>query len=112
MDALPLDAGTPAKSIEQAFLNAARLGRDTDPDTFLSSLDAAAQSLARRPGLRLLVAIAEEPSLSTEAESLMLHIVEFCKSNSVRVIVLDPAEVPAKTAGGSFKGLVLCPTNS
>jgi hypothetical protein len=105
MDALPLDAGTPAKSIEQAFLNAARLGRDTDPDTFLSSLDAAAQSLARRPGLRLLVAIAEEPSLSTEAESLMLHIVEFCKSNSVRVIVLDPAEVPAKTAGGSFKGL-------
>src|SRR5580658_10827572 len=33
MDALPLDSRTPAKSIEQAFLKAARLGRDTDPDT-------------------------------------------------------------------------------
>jgi len=105
MDALPLDARPPAKSMEQAFLNAAQQGRDTDPDTFLSSLDAAAQSLARRPGLHLLVAIAEEPSLSGEGENLLQHIVEFCKSNSVRVVVLDPAEVPSKTAGGSFKVL-------
>ena len=105
MDALPLEAGTPAKSVEQAFLDAAHQGRDTDPDTFLSSLDAAAQSLAHRSGLRLLVAVTEEPSLSSEGENLLQHIVEFCKSNSIRVVVLDPAEVSSKTAGGSFKAL-------
>jgi hypothetical protein len=105
MDALPLDAGTPTKSVEQAFLNAARQGRDTDPDTFLSSLDAAAQSLARRPGLRLLVAVTEEPSLSGDGENLLQHVVEFCKSNSIRVVILDSAEVPSKTPAGSFKVL-------
>ena len=105
MDALPLDAATPAKAIEQAFAAAASLGRDTDADTFLSSLDAAAQALARRPGLRLLVAIAEEPSLSSDGENLLQHIVEFCKSNSIRVVVLNPAEAPSKTADGSFKTL-------
>src|SRR5580693_7457573 len=35
VDALPLDAKAPAKSIEPAFLNAAREARDTDPGTFL-----------------------------------------------------------------------------
>ena len=105
MDALPLDSGTPAKSVEQAFLNAARQGRDADPDTFLSSLDAAAQSLARRPGLHLLVAIAEEPSLSSDAGNLLHQIIEFCKTNSVRVVMLDPAAVSSKNAGGSFKAL-------
>ena len=103
MDVLPVVASTPAKSIEGTFLEAARLGRDADVDTFLSSLDAATQALARRPGLRLLVAVAEEPSLSTEAENVLQHIVEFCKSNSVRVIILDPSAIGAKVPGGAFK---------
>jgi hypothetical protein len=31
--------------------------------------------------------------------------VDFCKSNSIRVVVLDPSEVTAKKAGGSLKAL-------
>jgi hypothetical protein len=105
VDALPLDARTSVKAAEPSFLNAARDARDTDPDAFLNSLDRAAQALAGRPGLRLLVAIAEEPPLSTDAETQLKLTIDFCRSNSIRVIVLDPAEVSAKNAGSSWKAL-------
>ncbi len=105
VDALPLDAKIPAKSIEPAFLNAAREARDTDPDTFLNSLDRAAQSLAGRPGLRILVTIVETPPLSVDAETQLKQTIDFCKSNSIRVVVLDPATVPSKYASRSFLAL-------
>lgn len=104
-DALPLDAKTPAKTIEPAFLAAAREGRDTDPDTFLNSLDRAAQALAVRPGLRILVAIVETPPLSADAEAQLKQVVEFCKSNLIRVVVLDPTSVPSKFASHEFLSL-------
>lgn len=105
MDALPLDAKISAKSIEPAFLKAARDARDTDPDTFLNSLDRAAQSLAARPGLRILVTVVETPPLSQDAETQLKQIIDFCRSNSVRVIVLDPTVVPSKYASRSFLAL-------
>ena len=105
VDALSLDARTPAKSIEPAFLNAAREARDTDPDTFLNSLDRAAQSLANRPGLRILVTVVETPPLSQDAEAQLKQTIDFCRSNSIRVVVLDPAAIPSKYASRSFLAL-------
>jgi hypothetical protein len=105
VDALPLAAQTRAKSIEPAFLSAAREARDTDPETFLNSLDRAAQSLASRPGLRILVTVVETPPLSFDAETQLKQTIDFCKSNSIRVVVLDPAAVPSKYASRSFLAL-------
>jgi hypothetical protein len=105
VDALPLEAKTPAKSIEPAFLNAARDARDTDPETFLNSLDRAAQALSGRPGLRILATIVETPPLSLDAENQLKRTIDLCKSNSIRVVVLDPAAVPSKYASRSFLAL-------
>jgi hypothetical protein len=105
VDPLALDAKTPNKSIEPAFLAAARESRDSDPETFLNSLDRAAQSLAGRPGLRILIAIVETPPLSSDAETQLQRTIDFCKSNSVRVVVLDPAAVPSKYASHTLLGL-------
>src|ERR1022692_2397420 len=105
VDALTLEAKTPAKSIEPAFLDAAREARETDPDSFLNSLDRAAQSLASRPGLRILVTVVETPPLSLDAETQLKQTIEFCKTNSIRVVVLDPAVVPSKYASRSFQAL-------
>jgi hypothetical protein len=105
VDSLPLDAKIPAKSIEPAFLTAAREARDTDPDTYLNSLDRAAQSLAARPGLRILVTVVETPPLSVDAETQLKQTIDFCKANSIRVVVLDPAAVPSKYASRSFLAL-------
>ena len=78
VDALPLEANTPSKTIEPAFLNAAREARDTDPDTFLNSLDRAAQALAGRPGLRILVTVVETPPLSADGETQLKQTIDFC----------------------------------
>ncbi len=105
VDALPLDVKSPAKSIEPAFLNAAREARDADPDTFLNSLDRAVQSLASRPGLRILVTVVDTPPLSSDAEAQLKQTIDFCKANSIRVVVLDPTAVPSKYASRSFLAL-------
>ena len=105
VDALPLDPKSPVKSIEPAFLNAAREARDTDPDTFLNSIDRAVQTLAGRPGLRILVTVVETPPLSADAESQLKQTIDFCKANSIRVVVLDPAAVPSKYASRSLQAL-------
>jgi hypothetical protein len=105
VDALPLDSKTPTKALEPAFLNAARQARDTDPAAFLNSLDRAAQALAGRPGERLLVTVVEEPPLSTDAEGQLKQILDFCKLNAIRVVVLDPGQVVAKNVTGSLKAL-------
>ena len=104
-DALPLDLKTPAKSIEPAFLTTAREARDSDPEAFLNALDRAAQSLANRPGIRILVTVVETPPLSADAETQLKQTIDFCKSNSIRVVVLDPAAVPSKYASHSFQTL-------
>jgi hypothetical protein len=105
MDVLPLDLKTPAKSMEPAFLTAAREARDSDPEAFLNALDRAAQALANRPGTRILVTVVETPPLSADAETQLQQTIDFCKSNSIRVVVLDPAAVPSKYASHSFQTL-------
>jgi hypothetical protein len=95
-DIAPLDGNVPAKPLDELFLKAAREGRDSDPAALLTALDSAAQALGRRPGLRLLVAVVENPPLSGEAETALNQIVEFCQSNSVRVVILDPTEIHSK----------------
>ncbi len=105
VDVLPLSARIPAKSIEPAFLTAAREARDIDPEVFLNSLDRAAQALAARPGLRILVTVVETPPLSAEDEVQLKQTIAFCKSNSIRVVVLDPAVVPSKYGSRSFLDL-------
>ena len=50
--------------------------------------DAAAQALALRPGLRLLLTIVEQPPLSTDAGNQLNQTVEFCQSNAIHVLVL------------------------
>src|ERR1017187_8360825 len=49
------------KDLDQAFLDAAGSGRQTDLQGFLNALDKAAYALARRQGKRLLVIILESP---------------------------------------------------
>lgn len=89
LDGVQLDR-VAAKAAEPLFLEAAKQARDSAPEAFLSALDSAAQALARRPGLRLLVAFAEAPPLSTEGESFLTQITRFCQSNAVRVVLVDP----------------------
>ncbi len=105
LDSAPLDGKSPGKTFEQTFLSAAREARDSDTPAFLSALDGAAQALAHQSGLRLLVTIVENPPLSTEGETTLNQIVEFCRSNSIRVVVLDPAEVRSKNASKAFLSL-------
>jgi hypothetical protein len=97
-DAVPVDGRTPTKGIDEAFLAAARDGREGVTEDFLVALDSAAQALARRSGLRLLVAVIASPSLSREAEDTLNGIAEFCQANAIRVIVLDSSQTRAKDA--------------
>jgi len=47
----------------------------------------------------------ETPPLSFDAEAQLKQTIDFCKSNSIRVVVLDPSEVPSKYASHSFLAL-------
>jgi hypothetical protein len=86
-----IPAGISSKELERSFAEAARAARDTDPAALVSSLDSAAQWLARRPGLRLLVGILEDRPLSGELERTLQQITEYCQGNSVHVVLLIPA---------------------
>ena len=102
------------KDLEQAFLDAAGSGRQTDLQGFLNALDKAAYALARRPGKRLLIVILESPPPETvkamkggpeELESRLSQTVDFCRSKAERVVVLDPSEPVSKEPLAAFKSL-------
>ena len=103
---LAIDAKLGAKAIEQAFAGAAMQARDTDPATFLTALDSAAQAAALRPGQRLVVAVLNSPPLSSEAEQSLANLVDLCRERGVRVIVLDiaPDERTASALESLTKG--------
>jgi len=105
-DGVSIPAGISSKELEQAFSEAARAARDTDPATFVSSLDSAAQSLSRRPGLRLLLGILEDRPLSGELESTLKQITESCQTGSVHVVLLIPYEHGSKDVSPAWKLLV------
>lgn len=91
-EAQSIDARMDAKKLEQAFAEAALQGRDADPATFLTALDAAAQATALHAGTRVLVALLNSPPLSSEAERTLQDLVELCRGKAVRVVVLDIGE--------------------
>src|ERR1019366_5692206 len=102
------------KDLDQAFLDAPGSGRQTDLQGFLNALDKAAYALARRPGKRLLVVILESPSPeivkamrggSEELDSRFSQTVDFCRSKTERVVVLDPSEPETKEPRGALKSL-------
>lgn len=91
-EAQRIAAGMGAKELEQAFTDAAQAARDADPPSFLISLDAAAQSAALNPGVRIVVAVLNSPPFSSDGERALEHLTEVCQTNRVRVLVLDAAE--------------------
>jgi hypothetical protein len=106
-----LDSRMDPTRIAQILAESASAARDSDPATFLTSIDNAAQSTALHPGSRVLVAIANSPPLSSEAERALIHLIEYCRANAIRVIVLDIGETPqdesamnrfARDTGGRF----------
>jgi hypothetical protein len=103
VDAVSIPAGISSKELEQAFVVAARVARDTDPATFVNSLDGASQSLARRPGLRLLLAVLEDRPLSGELESTLKQLTESCQASSVHVVLLIPYEHGSKDVSPAWK---------
>jgi hypothetical protein len=85
--------------LERSLLDAARAGRASKALDFLNALDKATYALARQVGKRLLVVAVEGRSLAApdamqggpeEVENRLSQTLDFCKTNSVAVIVLDP----------------------
>jgi len=97
MEGQPVDSKMTLKDLESAFTEAATAARAADPAAFLSSLDAAVQAAALRPGTRLLIAVLNAPPLSSEMEKIVENLVGLCQRGAVRVVVLDIVEPGAKT---------------
>lgn len=97
LDALSIDAAMAPKEMEQVFTEAADRAHATDPAAFLTSLDAAVQAAGLRPGTRIVIAVLNSPHLSGDLGRTVEHLVGLCKTNGVRVIVLDIVEPGAKS---------------
>ncbi len=94
-----------AKDVEAALLDAARASAQIDVMTFLNILDKATYAAARHSGKRVLIVIVENPALSGEAENRLKQTIEFCRSNGVRVVVLDPSAAGQPGGGQALKAL-------
>ncbi|HUB79375.1 MAG TPA: hypothetical protein VMB03_11285 [Bryobacteraceae bacterium] len=101
-----IDASMDSKQLEQAFLDAAQAAREADPPSFLMALDAAAQAVSVRPGLRVVVAVLNTPSFSDDGERRLENLGEICRSHGVRVLVLDVAEDARRVPAVALHGLV------
>jgi hypothetical protein len=96
-DVQRIDAATGAREVDQTFGDAALAARDADPSSFLVTLDSAAQAAATHSGTRVVVAVLNSPSFSSDGERNLEHLGEICQAHGVRVLVLDVAD-GAKTA--------------
>ena len=97
--------GAEDKDLEAAFARVAREAADTDPAALAPSLEAAAQSLAQSPGVRLLIAVVENPPASLQLDTAIQPIVELCQANQIWVLVLDPAEANGKDSNPALVNL-------
>ena len=88
-DVQQISAATSEKELEQTVRNAVLAARDADPASFLNTLDSAAQAAALYPGLRVVVAVLNSPSFSSEGERTLEHLKEICQAHGVRVLVLE-----------------------
>src|ERR1017187_8630501 len=104
-DVQRIDAATAAKDVDQAFGDAVQAARDADPSAFLITLDAAAQGAATHSGTRVVVAVLNSPSFSSDGERALEHLGEICQSHGVRVLVLDLAEGAKNVPNPALKAL-------
>ncbi len=102
-EAASIDLRIPAKSFDQAFFDASQQARDSDPNSFLTALDAAVQAAALHPGSRLVVAILNSPSWSTEAEHTLEHLTDLSRAGGVRITVLDIAGATPGSGNAAFE---------
>jgi hypothetical protein len=89
LDVQPIDTAMDARKMDQAFLDATLAARDADPPSFLLTLDAAAQATATHPGARVVVAVLNSPSFSSDGESALENLGQICQTRGVRVLVFD-----------------------
>ena len=101
-----IDTAIDAKDLEQKFLEIGQAARDTDPASFLISLDAATQSAAMHSGTRVVVAVLNSPSFSGDGEQTLQHLTEVCREHNVRVLVLDIDEGAKPVPAAALKSLV------
>ncbi len=104
-DVQRMDAATGAKEMDQAFGDAALAARDADPSSFLVTLDSAAQAAALHPGARVVVAVLNSPSFSSDGERTLEHLGEICQAHGVRVLVVDAAEGSKTVPNAALNGL-------
>ena len=105
LDAIAITGKANAKDMERAFIDHALKGGEADFASFLTSLDSSVQSLAQRPGLRLLVLVIKSPPMSNEHENTLEQLVGYCREHVIRVIVLDAASDRPKTGARPAAGL-------
>jgi hypothetical protein len=91
-DVQRIDAATGTKEVDQAFGDAVLAARDADPSAFLITLDSAAQAVALHSGTRVVVAVLNSPSFSSDGERTLQYLGEICQAHGVRVLILDVAE--------------------
>jgi hypothetical protein len=94
-----------AKDVEAALLSAASASAQIDVMAFFNTLDKATYAVARHPGKRVVTVIVQSPALSVEAENRMRQTIDFCRSNSVRVVVIDPSATGSVGGGQALKAL-------
>src|ERR1019366_3999556 len=105
-DVQRIDAATSAKDVDQKFGDAILAARDADPASFLITLDSAAQAAATHSGTRVVVAVLNSPSFSSDGERTLEHLGEICQAHGVRVLVLDVAEGAKAIPGAAPKSEV------
>jgi hypothetical protein len=105
-DVQQIDAAMDARQMEQVFADAVHAAREADPASFLITLDAAAQATALRPGTRVVVAVLNSPSFSTDGEHTLENLARICHSHGVRVLVLDVADDSKRVPALALHALV------
>ena len=80
------------QELERAFNDTALAARDSDPPSFLTTLDPAAQAAALQPGVRMVVAILNSRPSSSDGKRELDRLMEVCQAGAIRVLVLDIAE--------------------
>jgi hypothetical protein len=90
------ESGAPSKAVAEAVQNATTAAAGATPDVVMTTLDAAAQVLSRRPGSRLLVAIVENQPLSSDAGQSLTQLIAYCQEHAVRVLVVDQSQAKSK----------------
>src|ERR1019366_7243439 len=104
-DVQRIDAATAARDVDQKFGDAVLAAPDADPASFLITLDSAAQAAAVHAGTRVVVAVLNSPSFSSDGERTLEHLGEICQAHGVRVLVLDVAEAAKTVPNAALKAL-------